>query len=204
MKRHWYRCFPVNFAKIIRTPFSQNTSELLFLLLAFQKQPPEVFYEKMCFWKFRKIHRKTPLVCEIFKNTFFTEHLLKTASAFSFLEAATGGVLWKKVFLKISQNSQENTFGLRNFQKHLFYRTPLDDCFWLFRATLLKWGTANSVWKTSDEYSLSRNTNLRSTVQVYHFFFQQDKLSVYVFTGLHCLLPEAAIRVEVFCEKKWS
>ena len=37
-------------------------------------------------------------------------------------------------------------------------------------ATLLKWGTANSVWKTSDEYSLSRNTNLRSTVQVYHFF----------------------------------
>ena len=28
----------------------------------------------------------------------------------------------------------------------------------------------SSVWKTSDEYSLSRNTNLRSTVQVYHFF----------------------------------
>ena len=37
-------------------------------------------------------------------------------------------------------------------------------------ATLLRWDTANSVWKTSDEYSLSRNTNLRSTVQVYHFF----------------------------------
>ena len=68
----------------------------------------------------RKIHKKKPLVCKIFENTFFTEHLL------------------------------------------------------------LKWGTANSVWKISDEYSLSRNTNLRSTVQVYHFFFQQDKLSVYV------------------------
>ena len=76
----------------------------------------------------------------------------------------------KVLFLKISKNSQENTLGLQNFQKHLFSRTPLDDCFWLFRATLLKWGTANSVWKTSDEYSLSRNTNLRSTVQVYHFF----------------------------------
>ena len=38
------------------------------------------------------------------------------------------------------------------FQKHLFYRTPLDDCSWLFRAKLLKWGTANSVWKTLDEY----------------------------------------------------
>ena len=105
---------------------------------------------------------------KISKNIFFTEHLRTTASAFSFSEAATGGVLWKKVFLKISQNSQENTFGLRNFQKHLFYRTPLDDCFWLFRATLLKWGTANNVWKNSDEYSLPRNTYLRNTVQVYN------------------------------------
>ena len=30
---------------------------------------------------------------EISKNTFFTEHLQTTASAFSFLEAATEGVL---------------------------------------------------------------------------------------------------------------
>ena len=186
----------MNLANFLRTPFLQNTSARLLLLLYFPKQPPEVFYEKMCFWKFRKTHRKTPLVCKIFKNTFFTEHIRKTA--FSFSEAATGGVLWKNVFLKISQNSQENTFGLRNFQKHLFYRTHPEDCFWLFRVTLLKWDTANGVWKTSDEYSLSRNTDLRSTVQVYHFFFQQDKLSVYVFIGLHCLLPEAAIRVEVF------
>ena len=43
---------------------------------------------------FPEIHRKTPLVCEIFKNTFF-------------------------------------------------YRTTLDDCFWIFRATLRKWGNAN-------------------------------------------------------------
>ena len=141
---------------------------------------------------------------KISKNTFFTEHLRKTASAFSFSEAATRGVLWKKVFLKISQNSQENNFGLRNFQKHLSYRTPLEDCFWLFRAMLLKWGTANNVWETSDEYSLSRNTNLRSTVHAYHFFFRQDKLSVYIFIGLPCLLPETAIRVEVFCRKRCS
>ena len=203
-KRLWYRCFCVNFTKFLRTLFLQNTSRRLLLLLAFQKQPPEVFYEKRCSWKFRKIHRKTPLVCEIFKNTFFTEHLRTAASAFSFSEAATGGVLWKKVFLKISENSQENTFGLRNFQKHLFYRTPMDDYFWLFRATLLKWDTADSVWKTSDKYSLSRNTNLRSNVQVCHFFFRQDKLSVYVFIGLHCLLLEVAIRVEVFCKIRCS
>ena len=62
---------------------------------------------------------------EISKNTFFTEHLRATASAFSFSEAANGGILWKKVFLKILQNLQENTCGLRNFQEHLSYRTPL-------------------------------------------------------------------------------
>ena len=107
---------------------------------------------------------------KISKSTFFTEHLRKTASGFSFSEAATRGVLWKKVFLKISQNLQENTCGLWNFQEHHFYRTSLDDYFWLFPATLLKWSTANIVWKTSDKYSLSRNSNPRSTVQVHHFF----------------------------------
>ena len=121
---------------------------------------------------------------KISKNTFFTEHLRTTASAFSFSEETHGGVLWKKMFLKILQISQENTFGLKNFQKHLFYRTLLDDCFWLFRATLLKWSTVNNVWKNSDEYSLPRNTTVRSTVQVYHFFlvsinFQYMFLLVY-------------------------
>ena len=55
--------------------------------------------------------------------------------------------LWKKVFLEISQNPQENIctvvsilkrdsgtgvflWILRNFWEHLFYRTPLDDCFY--------------------------------------------------------------------------
>ena len=38
-------------------------------------------------------------------------------------------------------------------------------------ATLLESGTANSVWKTLDEYSLFRNTNPKGTVQIYHFFF---------------------------------
>ena len=46
---------------------------------------------------------------KISKNSFFTEHLRTATFSFSFSEAATGGVLWKKVFLKISQNSRENT-----------------------------------------------------------------------------------------------
>ena len=78
----------------------------MFVPLAFQKQPLEVFYEKRFSWKFRKIPGKTTLVCEIFKNTFFTEHFQTTTFAFSFSGAAIEAVLWKKVFLKIVQNSQ--------------------------------------------------------------------------------------------------
>ena len=40
------------------------------------------------------------------------------------------------------------------FSRTLFYRIPLDDCFWLFPETFLRCATANSVWKTSEEYSL--------------------------------------------------
>ena len=75
-------------------------------------------------------------------------------------EAATGGVLKEKMFLGISQNSQENTctrdsfwiklqisglqlyykrdsgigallWFLRNFSEQLFYRTSPGDCFYL-------------------------------------------------------------------------
>ena len=110
----------------------------------------------------------------------------------------------KKCVLKNFAKFTGKHLWFAKFQKHLFYRTPPDDCFWPFRAMLLKWDTNNNVWKTSDEYSLSRNNNLWSTVQVYHFFFQQDKLSVYFFIGLHCLLPKAAIRVEALCKKRCS
>ena len=61
-KRLWHKCLPFNLAKFLRTPLLQNTSRWLLLLLAFQKQPPEVFYEIRCSWKFRKIYRKTPVV----------------------------------------------------------------------------------------------------------------------------------------------
>ena len=128
---------------------------------------------KLHSWGYKKETLAQVFSCEfrkISKNTFFTEHLWMTACAFSFSKAATGSALWKKMFLKILQNSQENPFDLWNFQKHLFYRTPLNDCFWLFRAMLLNWGTANNVWKNSDEYSLPRNTNFGSTVLVYDFF----------------------------------
>ena len=53
-KRLWHNCFPVNFAKFLKTPFLQNTSGRLLLFLAFQKQAPEVFYEKCILEHFAK------------------------------------------------------------------------------------------------------------------------------------------------------
>ena len=100
-----------------------------------------------------------------------SDRIFVTSDIFS--EAATWGVLWKKVFLEISQNSQENTCarvlfnkvaGLRpatllkkrlchrcfpvNFVKYLrtpFYRTPLDDCFWFFPTVIISY-PAVFVW----------------------------------------------------------
>ena len=140
--RLWHRCFPVNLAKSLRTPFLQNTSGRLPLLLAF-----------------RSSHRS----CFI-----------------------------KKVFLKISQNLQKNTCGWQNFQEHFFLQNTCAT------ATLLKWSIANSVRKTLDEYSLSRNTNLKSTVQVYHFFLGSINCSVCFHSFI---IFTVATRVEVFCIK---
>ena len=49
------------------------------------------------------------------------------------------------------------------------------------------------VWKTSDEYSLSRNTNLRNTVQVYYFFC--SRINFQCMTLLVCT---------VYCQKQAS
>ena len=36
-RRPWHRCFPLNFAKFLRTPFLQNTSRWLLLVCKFRK-----------------------------------------------------------------------------------------------------------------------------------------------------------------------
>ena len=113
-RRLRYRCFLVNFAKILRPLFFQNIYRRLLLFIwnsifalfwkrRYQKkQPPKVFSEKRYSLKFHKFHWKIPVlesvfnkvagkeetstqvfsceICEIFKNTYFEEHLWKTAS----------------------------------------------------------------------------------------------------------------------------
>ena len=100
---------------------------------------------------------------EISKNIFFTEHLRTTASAFSFSEAATRSALWKRCSEKSRKIYRKHLWFAKFSRTLSLHNTSAT-------ATLLKWGTAKSVRKTLDEYSLSRNTNLKSTFQVYHFF----------------------------------
>ena len=139
---------------------------------------------------------------KILRTPFLKNTSRRLLLLLAFQKQPPEGFYWKNVFLKILQNSQENSFA--KFSKALFLQNISGRLLLAFPCNFIKWGTANNVWKISDEDSLSRNTNLRSTVQVHHFFFRRDKLSVYVFIGLHCLLPETAIRVETFCKKRRS
>ena len=109
----------MNLAKFLRIPFLQHTSGQLLLLLVFQKQSTEVFYEKCVLENFAK---------------FTDEHL------------------W---FAKFSKAPfLQNTPGLLLLA---------------FSCNVTKMWYCQQ-WKNSDEYSLPSKTNLRSTVQVYHFF----------------------------------
>ena len=84
------RCFPVNFAKFLRTPFLQTTSgPISYLLINFH-------------------------VCPTFKShlVFFDWRIIRT---FLFSEALVRRWSVKKAFLKISENSQENTGAIVSF-----------------------------------------------------------------------------------------
>ena len=93
----------------------------------------------------------------------------------------TRGVLWKKVFLEISQNPLENTCarvsffhkvaGLRPatlFKKRLwhrcfpvnfvkFLRTPLDDCFF----QLLSLNCCIKVWKRTEYFAVTTSLSFK-------------------------------------------
>ena len=107
--RYQYCCinafnnFPDNFSVVwqkisqhVLTPFSifaehvsvvlQNTSQYFLEIISqyFQKQSPEVFRPEACIFikKETQAQAFSCEFCEIFKNTFFTEHLRTTASIF--------------------------------------------------------------------------------------------------------------------------
>ena len=75
--------------------------------------------------KWNSLFKQTILLWTFFKGcipirrpflNFFSKYINLLQNVKLLLrEAATGGVLWKKVFLKISQNSQENTCARFSF-----------------------------------------------------------------------------------------
>ena len=59
--------------------------------------------------------------CEIFRNTCLEEHLWTAASRVFLLEAVVQRCSVKKVFLKISQNSEESTCDRVSFLVKIFF-----------------------------------------------------------------------------------
>ena len=94
---------------------------------------------------------------EISKNTVFTKHLRRAVHR-------TPEVFYEKGIIENLATITEKHLWFAKFPRTPFLQNTSAT------ATLLKWGTANIGWKTLDECSLSRNTNLKSTVQIYHFF----------------------------------
>ena len=85
--------------------------------------------------------------------------------------------------------------------KHLFFTEHLRttaSAFSSFAATLLKWGTANIFGKPQMN-TPSRNTNLRRTVQVYHFFLSSINFQC-MFTLVYTVYCQKQ-PPEVFCKK---
>ena len=61
-------------------------------------------------------------------------------------------------------------FSGKHLVREIFKNTVFTEHPWTTASGFfIKWDTANNVWKNSDEYSLPRNTNFGSTVQVYFF-----------------------------------
>ena len=97
----------------------------------------------------------------------------------TFTEAAIGGItaatLLKRILWYRCFPGNFPVIFLVKISK-IFFTEQLPttaSAFIFFTATLLKLGIVNSVWKTSHEYCFSRNTKLRSTIQVYHFFLDR-------------------------------
>ena len=58
--------------------------------------------------------------CEISENTFFTENLRTTASAFGFSEVAAGGALWKRCSWKFCKIHRKTPLVCEIFKSNLF------------------------------------------------------------------------------------
>ena len=86
-----------------------------------------------------------------------TEHRGAASSAFTLSEAATRGILCKKVFLKI----------LQNIKKHLFYRASPNNCFFLLLSS-------DNLLTGQQKIDLCY---IKSSFQIYQLSFLNKKLT---------------------------
>ena len=122
-KRLWDRCFPVNFAKILRTPF-------------FLEHPPVVEYLKgiphrlLLLVQEQLLRATVPFQSNAFNSSYLSYQLFFEIAIFlssyfseqaiflnSYLQEQPPEGFYKKLFLKISQYLQENTHQGCNFIK---------------------------------------------------------------------------------------
>ena len=79
-----------------------------------QKQPPEVFYENRCSWKFSKIHRKIPVPGSLFnKTTLLKKRLLHRWFPVNFAKFLRARFLQNtpgRLFLNAAENLKGNNF----------------------------------------------------------------------------------------------
>ena len=163
-KRLWRRCFPLNLEKFLRTPFLQNTSGRLLLhretKIAFRLKALFFLKNIFCLY-FSPIAKLWPRKKVIFKVFVFWKYS-KTLTFKSSHQRCS----MKKVFLEISQNSQENTCARASFliklQAYNFIKketlTQVFSCEFckIFKNTYFTehlWTTASKV------FSLSKNIN---------------------------------------------
>ena len=107
---HWSHCFcdqDLRYvcASIIPNDYSRyRCQSTRYYYILTQKQPPEVFYEKRCSWKFLKIHRKTAMPQPLFYKAVLQICFIKP-QACNFIKKETLALVFSYEFCEISQNS---------------------------------------------------------------------------------------------------
>ena len=121
-------------------------------MVAFQKQPPEVFYNKSVFRNLAKftgkhmyerlVFKKETLVqvftcecCEISKNTFFTEHLRTTASGFDFTILSADYYKECKVLLTYQQQQGRLCYKINIYDYIIEILLAVQDKFFKFECS---------------------------------------------------------------------
>ena len=111
-KRLWHGCFHVNFTKFLRTPFLTEHLQRLLLQIWRINKGKTVIGDLLTPLNLKMVINKTNSPTAMLQNVSFT---LVLTLLQTLLKKKPPEVLLKKVFLIISQNSQENACARASF-----------------------------------------------------------------------------------------